>query len=160
MLQHLSLENENRCVAVWVVVDALHFQARPRLRLYLPILPSCSLDLANIIFDKPSIIMTHDLFTIPELCICIAEAVPDYSEHYLWNLDPKGPHLPTLASLAQVARVFKEPALSVLWRRLRNVIPVACLFPESVIAYNEEAKLFDLVEDVEVLKYYYFIFIC
>lgn len=85
--------------------------------------------------------MAHHLFSIPELCAAIIEFVivepgrieDDYE--YWMPMDPASS--PTLAPLASVSSIFKEPALDALWRRLKDIYPLARLLPRDVVCLKD-----------------------
>lgn len=81
--------------------------------------------------------MAHRLFSIPELCDCVAEVIPEYNEDFRGGVDPQGPHRKTLVALALVSRTFKDSALDILWKQLTDFIPIARLFPKHVVALTD-----------------------
>jgi hypothetical protein len=93
--------------------------------------------------------MAHRLFSIPELCDCITEVVPDYEEGLNGAPDPKGPHRQTLLALALVSRMFKDPALNILWKRLPDFSPIARLFPRHAVTMIKRGDLWDTVNAMD-----------
>jgi hypothetical protein len=47
----------------------------------------------------------------------------------------------TIAALARTCRIFKEPALDVLWRDIKGIRPLLSCLPESVVKRIGEGKL-------------------
>jgi hypothetical protein len=43
----------------------------------------------------------------------------------------------TIAALARTCRIFKEPALDVLWRDIKGIRPLLSCLPESVVRIME-----------------------
>lgn len=68
-------------------------------------------------------------------CLCISEILREIFEYCaLSNLSP-------LAHLARTCRLFREPALDILWRELDDVSPLMKCLPSNL--WVEEESVFD-----------------
>lgn len=113
--------------------------------------------------------MAHRLFSIPELCATIAESVPFGQDHLRDDIPsmqyaaydaaagywipmpgPASIASSTLAALACVSSIFKEPALGALWRRLKDMYPLARLLPREIVCLKN--SIWGLVDNQADLK--------
>lgn len=74
---------------------------------------------------------------------CLSEPYPDYDNFNLADLvqirPPKREGRRALAALAQTCRVFSEPSLNCLWRKLDSLRPLLrCLFTKQVVDAGKE----------------------
>lgn len=90
--------------------------------------------------------MSTILFSIPELCIGIVEALPKQGKDFWRRYDLIDETVPiedretraALASLARVSKTFHEPATDALWRDLESLSPFACLVPKDLLESKRE----------------------
>lgn len=89
--------------------------------------------------------MSDRLFSIPELCLAIAESVlgdevRTTDDSFMNQIQLRRNHTSSgqraLAALARVCGTFSKPALDILWRDLPSFAPVARLLPEHTVSYR------------------------
>lgn len=108
----------------------------------------------------------RSLFHIPELCTCIAEAVPE--RHTTNYTDTNGQLAEktrlaqlavtrrTLVRLARSSKTFKEPALNALWRDLEDFGAVARLLPAEWVTVSWGARGQRRMGLAKWVSYHYF----